>query len=67
MRRILGMHNLIQNMHLTYFLKTNLTKLVSFLSPTSSKITLTKENGKEKKKDRGEGKEEKRKKQWFHC
>ena len=32
-----------------------------FLSPRSSKIIVTKENGKEKKKERGAGKEEKKK------
>ena len=64
--------------HLTNFLKTNLTKLVvncmsersskgRFLQPGKLQNHSNEVKGKEKKKERGEGKEEKRKKQWFRC
>ena len=64
--------------HLTDFLKTNLTKLaVYYMSERSSKGRFLKPDklqnhsnegkGKEKKKERGEGKEEKTKKRWLRC
>ena len=62
---------IIAILYLTDFLKTSLTKFAvtgvkrrqikaGFLSPKSSKITITK--GKEKKKEQGEGNEEEKKK-----
>ena len=62
--------------HLTDFLKTNLTKLAvyymgersskgRFLQPDKLQNHSNEVKGKEKKKERGEGKEEKIKKQWL--
>ena len=64
----------LYNIYLADFLKTNLRKFAvicvkrrqkaRLLSPRSSKIKLTKKR-KGQKEERGEGKEEKEKKQWF--
>ena len=59
---------LSQIVHLTEFLKTNLTKLavkegqkIGFLRPISSKITLAKEKERKNRKNQGKRKEVKRK------
>ena len=64
----------LYNIYLAGFLKTNLRKFAvicvkkrqkaRLLSPRSSKIKLTKKR-KGEKEERGEGKEEKKKKRWF--
>ena len=58
------------------FLKTNLTKtavisvkycqMACFLMPEKLQNYINKEKGKEKMRERGEGKGEKRKKHWLH-
>ena len=66
----------VRGRYLANVLKTNLTKFAVILSEKASKCAFLKPEklqnhsnegkGKEKKKERGERKEEKRKQQWLH-